>query len=95
MTDDFIEFVRPFSSPQCNYLLINRNGLQHNKSTHMMSQLVDEATGKFFNPTRHRQIIETESVQNFSPDQQKWVTENKEHSSSALIIRRKDHVILH
>ena len=31
---DFVEFVRPLSSAKCNYLLINRNGLQHNKLTH-------------------------------------------------------------
>ena len=80
--DDFVKIVRPLSSPKCNYLLINRNGLQHNKLTHMMSQLVFEAIGKYINPTRYRQIIETESVQNLSPDEQKWVTEDQKHSSN-------------
>ena len=53
--DDFVKFVRPLSSPTCNYLLIKRNDLQHNKLAHMMSQLVFEATGKYINPTRYRQ----------------------------------------
>ena len=48
----------------------------------MMSQLVFEAIGKYINPTRYRQIIETESVQNLSPDEQKWVTEDQKHSSN-------------
>ena len=38
--EDFVKFVRPLSSPKCNSLLINRNGLQHNKLTHMMCQIV-------------------------------------------------------
>ena len=78
--DDFVKCVRPLSSPKCNYLLTNRNGLQHNKLTHMMSQLVFEATGKYISLTRYRQIIETESVQTLSPDEQKWVTEDQKHS---------------
>ena len=82
MIDDFVKFGRPLSSLKCNYLLINRNGLQHNKLTHMMSQLVFEAIGKYINRTRYRQIIETESVQNLSPDEQKWVTEDQKHSSN-------------
>ena len=63
----------------------------------MMSQLVFEATGKYINPTRYRQIIETESGQNLSPDEQKWVTEDKNKAPTyrGLTIRRKDHVILH
>ena len=80
--EDFVKFVRPLSSPKYNYLLINRNGLQHNKLTHMMSQLVFEAPGKYINPTRYRQIIEIESVQTLSPDEQKWVTGDQKHCSN-------------
>ena len=80
--EDFVKFVRPLSSPKCNYLLINRKRLQHNKLTHMMSQLVFEPIGKYINPTRYRQIIETEIMQNVSPDEQKWVTEDQKHSSN-------------
>ena len=47
-----------------------------------MSQLVFKAIGKYINPTRYRQIIETESVQTLSPDEQKWVTEDQKHSSN-------------
>ena len=48
--DDFVKFVQPLSSPECNYFLINRNGLQHNKLTHIMCQLVFEAAGKYISP---------------------------------------------
>ena len=48
----------------------------------MMSQYVFEAIGKYINPKRYRQIIETGSVQNLSPDEQKWVTEDQKHSSN-------------
>ena len=76
--EDFVKFVLPLSSPKCNYLLIN--GLQHNKLTRMMSQLVFKAIGQYINLTRYRQIIETESVLNLSPDEPKWVTEDQKHS---------------
>ena len=82
--DDFVKFVGPLFSTKCNYLLINRNGLQQDKLTHMISELVFKAIGKYINPTRYRQIIETESVQNFSPDKQKWVTEDQIHSSNVV-----------
>ena len=75
--EDFVEFVWPLSSPKRNYLLINGNDLQHMKLTHMVSQLVFEATGKFINPKRYRQFIENESVENLSPDEQKWVIEDQ------------------
>ena len=48
----------------------------------MMSQLVFEAIGKYINLTRYRQIIKTESVQNLSRDEQKWVTEDQKHGSN-------------
>ena len=35
--DDFVKFVWSLSSPKCNYLLLNRNGVQHNKLTPLMS----------------------------------------------------------
>ena len=89
--DDFVKFVRPLSSPKYNYLLINRNGLQHNKLTHMMSQLVFEAIRKYINPTRYRQIIETENVPNLSPDEQKWVTEDQKHKNKNLLQGLKRH----
>ena len=63
--EDFVQFVRLLSSPKCNYLLINRNGLQHNKLTHMMSKVVFGAIGKYINSTRYRQIKETEKCAKF------------------------------
>ena len=62
--DGYIKYIRPFLHPDCDYLLVNRNGKQLSKLTDYFSNLVFEAIGKYVNPTRYRQIIETESCEN-------------------------------
>ena len=62
--DGCIKYIRPFLHPDCDYLLVNRNGKQLSKLTDCFSILVFEAIGKYVNPTRYRQIIETESCEN-------------------------------
>jgi hypothetical protein len=43
---------------------------------------VFEAIGKYIHPTRYRQIIETESVNNLDLEEQQLVTEDQKHSSN-------------
>ena len=63
--DGYIKYIRPFLHPDCDYfLLVNRNGKQLSKLTDCFSILVFEAIGKYVNPTRYRQITETESCEN-------------------------------
>ena len=40
-----------------------------------------EAIGKYVNPTRYRQIIETESSEDLEQHEREWVTEDQKHSS--------------
>ena len=39
--------------PQCDFVLVNRNGGQHRKLAEIMSKLVFDATGKYIYPTRY------------------------------------------
>ena len=40
-----------------------------------------EAIGRYVNPTRYRQIIETESFNNSELDECTWISEDQKHSS--------------
>ena len=74
--------MRPLLKPQCEYLLLNRSGSQFQKLTELLSVLVFEAIGKYIHPTRYRQIIETESVNNLDLEAQQLVSEDQKHSSN-------------
>ena len=74
--DDYVQYVQPLLNSQCDYLLLNRNGLQFQKLTDLLSVLV------FQHPTRYRQIIETESVNKLDLEEQRVVSEDQKHSSN-------------
>ena len=83
IVDDYIPSdVRPLLHPQCDYLLLNRNGMQFQKLTDLLSVLVFQAIGKYIHPTRYRQIIETESVGKLDLEEQRFVPEDQKHSSN-------------
>ena len=75
--------MRPLLKSQCDYLLLNQNGLQFQKLTDLLSVLVFQAIGKYIHPTRYRQIIETESVNKLDLEEQRVVSEDQKHSSNA------------
>ena len=79
--DGYIKYICPFLHPDCDYLLVNRNGKQLNKLTDCFSILVFEVIGKYVNPTRYRQIIETESCENLELEECTWISEDQKHSS--------------
>ena len=79
--DGYIKYIRPFLHPVCDYLLVNRNGKQLSKLSDCFSILVFEAIGKYVNPTRYRQIIETESCENLELEEYTWISEDQKHSS--------------
>ena len=60
---------------------VNRNGKQLSKLTDCFSILVFEAIGKYVNPTRYRQIIETESCENLELEKCTWISKDQKHSS--------------
>ena len=60
--DSYINFVRPLLKPQCEFVLVTRNGGRHSKLCDVMRKLVFDAIGNFIHPTRYRQIVETQSL---------------------------------
>lgn len=88
----YVNNVRPLLNPQCDYLLISLCGTQFQSLTNAMTILVYEAIGKYIHPTRYRQIIETESSDRLTRDEQEMITEDQKHSSTvAKIFYKKKH----
>ena len=79
--DGYIHHIRPLQKPACDYVLVTRNGGQHNKLGELMSKLVFDAIGKYVHPTRYRQIVETASSNQLSAKEQDAVSEDQKHSS--------------
>ena len=75
-------FVRPLLKPQCEFVLVTRNGGQHSKLGDVMSKLVFAAIGKYIHPTRYRQIVETESLNQLTSKEQRILSEDQKHSSA-------------
>ena len=67
---NYINFIRPRLNPCCDYVLICRNGKQISKLSNIFGRVVFLAIGKYINPTRYRQIIETESAEKLTLDEQ-------------------------
>ena len=80
--DGYISYVRPILKPQCDFVLVNRNGGQHGKLGEIMSKLVFDAIGKYIHPTRYRQIVETESLNQLTSEEQRILSEDQKHSSA-------------
>ena len=77
-----ISYVRPLLKPQCDFVLVNRNGDQHGKLGEIMSKLVFDAIGKYIHPTGHRQIVETQSLNQLTREEQRILSEDQKHSSA-------------
>ena len=80
--DGYISYVRPLLKPQCDFVLVNRNGGQHGQLGEIMSKLVFDAIGKYIHPTRYRQIVETESLNQLTSEEQRILSEDQKHSSA-------------
>ena len=78
----YISYVRPLLKPHCDFVLDNRNGGQHGKLGEIMSKLVFDATGKYIHPTRYRQIVETQSLDELTGEEQRILPEDQKHSSA-------------
>jgi hypothetical protein len=79
--DSYVEHVRPKMSPSCKYLLLTTNGKQYSALGSAMSILVHQAIEKYVNPTRYRQIIESESAERLSTEEMKAISADQKHSS--------------
>ena len=78
----YILYVRPLLKPQCDFVLLNRIGDQHSKLGEIMSKLVFDAIGKYIRPTRYRQIVETQSFNQLTSEEQRVLSEDQKHSST-------------
>lgn len=81
IVNGYIACLRPRLQPTCNYLLVTRNGKQLTTLSDVFGSLVYQAIGKYINPTRYRQIIETESAERLTVDDQKYLSEDQKHTS--------------
>ena len=79
--DGYIDHIRPNLKPTCDFVLVTRNGGQHNKLGELMSKLVFDAIGKYVHPTRYREIVETASSKKLSSKAQGTISEDQKHSS--------------
>ena len=86
---DYIDFIRPRLNPQCSYLLITSTGKQNTKLSTMMGRMTFLAIGKYINPTRYRQIIETESAEKLTIEEQQILSEDQKHSSIVAKVHYK------
>ena len=78
----YISYVRPLLKPQCDFVLVNRNGDQHGKLEEIMTKLVFDAIRKYIHPTRYRQIVQTQSYNQLTSEEQRILSEDEKHSSA-------------
>ena len=79
--NSYISSIRPFLLPKCEYVILTCNGTQYTAFGAAMSLLVHQAIGKSVNPTRYRQIIESESLMQLDERERDTVSRDQKHSS--------------
>ena len=79
--DTYVETIRPLFFPTCDYVLLTTNGKQYKALGTAMSLLVFQAIGKSINPTRYRQIVETESSVHLTTQERETISKDQKHSS--------------
>ena len=94
----YINFIRPRLNPCCDYVLICRNGKQISKLSNIFGRVVFLAIGKYINPRRYRLIIETESAEKLTLDEQTCLSEDQKHTPNAAKIhyqkRRSEYIAM-
>ena len=78
--DSYTNVLRPSLKPQCEFVLVKRNGGQHSKLGDVLSKLVFDAIGKYSHPTCYRQIIETQRLNHVTSKEQRILSEDQKHS---------------
>ena len=82
----YISYVRPLLKPQCEFVLVTRNGGQHRKLGEIMSKLVFDAIGKYIHPTRYCQVVEAQSLDQLTSEEQRILSEVQKHSSAVATV---------
>ena len=83
---NYINIIQPRLNPCCGYDLICRNGKQISKLSNIFGRIAFLAIGKYINPTRYRQIIETESAEKLTVQEQAFLSEDQKHTSNVAKI---------
>ena len=78
----YMEFVRPKLNPACDFLFICKNGSRLANFGDVFGRMTYQAIGKYVNPTRYRQIIETESSDLLSIEEQSAISLDQKHTSN-------------
>ena len=86
LINNYIDLIQTSLNPCCDYVLICRNGKQISKLSNIFGRVVFLAIGKYINPTRYRQIIETESAEKLTLDEQTCLSEDQKHTSNVAKI---------
>ena len=84
MLSGYITFVRPLLKPQCDFVLVNKNGGQHSKLGDVVSKLVFDAIGKYVHLMCYCQIVETQSLNLLTSKEQSILSEDQKHSSAVV-----------
>ena len=79
--DSYIGHIRPLLYPKVEFLILTNNGTQYTAFGNAMSLLVHQAIGKSINPTRYRQIVETESALSLGEKERETISKDQKHSS--------------
>ena len=87
--DLYINYARPLLYPTTDYLLVSAAGSQYQSLTTAMTMLVHQAIGKWINPTRYRQIVETESAERLTRNEQEIISEDQKHTSTVAKVYYK------
>ena len=73
----YVDHCRPLLNPTCDNVLVNNQGKMCENLGHAMTIMVYEAISKHINPTRYRQIVETASSDNLTPEEQAIVSKDQ------------------
>ena len=79
--DIYVKFIRSLMSPCVDFLLVTTKGTQYTGLGTAMSLLVFQAIGKSVNPTRYRQIVESESAEKLTMAEREAISKDQRHSS--------------
>ena len=77
----YVVYCRPLLHPKCDYFLVTGTGQMVQNLSYAMIILVHEAIGKYINPTRYRQIVETTSSDRLDSSEQEIVSKDQKHNS--------------
>ena len=84
---NYINFIQTRLNPCYDYVLICRNGKKISKLTNIIfNQQVFLTIGKYINPARYRQTIETENTDKITVDEQSCHSEDQKYMSNVVKI---------